>query len=491
MRSLRTRLAVTLVLLVTLTVALIGVGVYAFVDASLRSSLVADARRQADFDLSVLLPAVQPPPADAAAFGASGLPEQFRLRGDARVIADFGDGAPWVPAGLPGALDEVSPALRDIVGRGELGYAWQPLGGEPSLVVGGRQGTGPAIYLAFPARGVEDALAQLRLGLAAGGLIAILVALVVSGLIARGILRPVTSGAAVARRIADGDLGARVPTGGTIEMARWAEDFNRMADSLLATVTRLEAAEGQNRRFVADVTHELRTPLTALLAEASVLESSLAALPPDGRRAGELLVADVRRMRTLVDDLLEISRFDADVEQASIQAIDLGRLVTAVVAARHPAASVVLPSQPVVVDSDPRRLERILGNLLDNAASHAPGAAVEVSLTPVAGGAVIVVADRGPGVPADALPHLFERFWKADPSRAGAAAGGSSGLGLAIAAENAALLGGSLRARNRPGGGLIVALTVPVTRSLPAGDGSATPASDARSIEQPARRAGS
>jgi two-component system sensor histidine kinase MtrB len=491
MRSLRTRLAVTLVLLVTLTVALIGVGVYAFVDASLRSSLVADARRQADFDLSVLLPAVQPPPADSAAFGASGLPEQFRLRGDAWVIADFGDGAPWVPAGLPGALDEVSPALRDIVGRGELGYAWQPLGGEPSLVVGGRQGTGPAIYLAFPARGVEDALAQLRLGLAAGGLIAILVALVVSGLIARGILRPVTSGAAVARRIADGDLGARVPTGGTIEMARWAEDFNRMADSLQATVTRLEAAEGQNRRFVADVTHELRTPLTALLAEASVLESSLAALPPDGRRAGELLVADVRRMRTLVDDLLEISRFDADVEQASIQAIDLGRLVTAVVAARHPAASVVLPSQPVVVDSDPRRLERILGNLLDNAASHAPGAAVEVSLTPVAGGAVIVVADRGPGVPADALPHLFERFWKADPSRAGAAAGGSSGLGLAIAAENAALLGSSLRARNRPGGGLIVALTVPVTRSLPAGDGSATPASDARSIEQPARRAGS
>lgn len=491
MGSLSTRLAVTLVLLVTLTVALIGVGVYAFVDASLRSSLVADARRQADFDLSVLLPAVQPPPADAAAFGASGLPQQFRLRGDARVIADFGDGTPWVPPSLPRALEEVSPALRDIVGRGELGYAWQALGGEPSLIVGGRHATGPSIYLAFPAGAVEDALAQLRLGLAAGGLVAILVALVVSGLIARGILRPVTSGAAVARRIADGDLGARVPAGGPVEMARWAEDFNRMADSLESTVLRLERAQGQNRRFVADVTHELRTPLTALLAEASVLESTLGALPSDGRRAGELLVADVRRLRALVDDLLEISRFDAAVERATIQAIDLGRLVTAVVAARHPAASVVLPSQPVVVDSDPRRLERIVGNLLDNARAHAVGAAVEVSLTPVAGGAVVVVADRGPGVPPDALPHLFERFWKADPSRAGAASGGSSGLGLAIAAENAALLGGSLRARNRPGGGLIVAMTVPVTRSLPTGDGSATPASDARPIGQPARRAGS
>ena len=157
-------------------------------------------------------------------------------------------------------------------------------------------------------------------------------------------------------------------------MARWAEDFNRMADSLQTTVTRLEEAQGQNRRFVADVTHELRTPLTALVAEASLLEGSLDGLPPDGRRAAQLLVADVRRLRTLVDDLLEISRFDAAAEQPSIQAIDLGRLVTAVVAARHPAAAVVLPPQPVVVDSDPRRLERILGNLLDNARAHAPGA---------------------------------------------------------------------------------------------------------------------
>src|SRR5690349_3971415 len=213
MRSLRTRLAVTLVLLVTLTVALIGLGVYAFVDTSLRSSQVADARRQADFDLSVLLPAVEPPPADAAAFGASGLPEQFRLRGDAQVIADFGDGAPWEPAQLPGALEEVSPALRSIVAGGQLGYAWQDLGGEPALVVGGRQGAGPALYLAFPARGVEDALAQLRLGLVAGGLLAILVALVISGLIARGILRPVTAGSSAARRIADGGLDARVQTG--------------------------------------------------------------------------------------------------------------------------------------------------------------------------------------------------------------------------------------------------------------------------------------
>ena len=489
MRSLRTRLAVTLVLLVTLTVALIGVGVYAFVDASLRERLVADARQQADFNISVLLPAIDPPPADAAAFGASGLPEQFRLRGDAEVIADFGDGVPWSPGRLQDALAGVSPALRDIVARGELGYAWEAVAGEPALVVGGRPATGPSLYFVFPARAVEDALAQLRLGLVAGGLLAILLALVTSGLIARGILRPVTAGATAARRIADGDLDARVPTGGPVEIARWAEDFNRMADSLQTTVTRLEDAQGHNRRFVADVTHELRTPLTALVAEASLLEGSLDGLPPDGRRAAQLLVADVRRLRALVDDLLEISRFDAAAEQPSIQAIDLGRLVTAVVAARHPAATVVLPSQPVVVDSDPRRLERILGNLLDNARAHAPGAGVEVSLTPVARGVVVVIADRGPGVAPDVLPHLFERFWKADPSRGGTVAG-SSGLGLAIAAEHAALLGGTLRARNRPGGGLIVALAIPVTRSLPAGDGGDTPAADPRRVPSSPPRAG-
>jgi signal transduction histidine kinase len=406
------------------------------------------------------------------------------------VIADFGDGVPWPPGRLQDALAGLSPALRDIVARGELGYAWQAVAGEPALVVGGRPATGPSLYFVFPARAVEDALAQLRLGLVAGGLLAILLALVTSGLIARGVLRPVTAGATAARRIADGDLDARVPTGGPIEMARWAEDFNRMADSLQTTVTRLEEAQGHNRRFVADVTHELRTPLTALVAEASLLEGSLDGLPPDGRRAAQLLVADVRRLRALVDDLLEISRFDAAAEQPFIQAIDLGRLVTAVVAARHPAAAVILPSQPVVVDSDPRRLERILGNLLDNARAHAPGAGVEVSLTPVVRGAVVVVADRGPGVTAASLPHLFERFWKADPSRGGTGAG-SSGLGLAIAAEHAALLGGTLRARNRPGGGLIVALAIPVTRSLPAGDGGDTPAADPRRVPSSPPRAGS
>ncbi len=475
MGGVRTRLALTLVALVAVMVAAIGVGVYAFVDASLRDRLLADARRQADVNLSVLLPGAAPQPTDSASFRASGLPEAFALRGDAVTIADFGDGVPYEPPSMPGALDQVSPQLRSIVATGQIGYAWQTLGGQPVLIVGGRQGGPPDLYFVFPASDVETALAQLRIGLLVAGLLAVVVALATAGVIARGILRPVGAGGRAARRIADGDLSARVPGGGRDEFGRWAAEFNRMAGSLEETVGRLEQAQQQNRRFVADVSHELRTPLTALVAEASLIEGALDDLTPDARRAAQLLVGDVRRLRVLVDDLMEVSRFDAGVERMHLEPVDLGRVVTAAVASRLPDAAVTVPARPVVVDSDPRRLDRILGNLLDNARDHAPGAAVEVALAVTLDGAVIIVADRGPGVPADALPNLFQRFYKADPSRRG----GSSGLGLAIAAEHAALMGGTLRVRGRPGGGLVFALTVPVTTSLPGGDASDTSGADA------------
>jgi len=464
--GIRGRVAITLVALVAVTVAAIGLGVYTFVDTSLRSRLVADARQQVDYNLSVLLPGADPQPTNAATFRASGLPTAFALRGSGQVIADFGDGVPYEPGDLAGALATLSPELRAIVASGQLGYAWQPVAGEPALVIGGRQGDGPELYFVYPAAAVDDALGQLRAGLLVGAAAAIGVALLVAGLLSSWLLRPVAEAGRAARRIAGGDLSARVPERGRDEVGRWAGDFNRMADTLEATVVRLEAAQRQNRQFVADVAHELRTPLTALVAEASMLEAGLASLPPDSRRAAELLVADVRRLRTLVDDLMEVSRFDAGAERPDLEPVDLGRVVTGAVAARLPGAVVALPPQPIVVDTDPRRLDRILGNLLDNAREHAPGAAVEVSLQAVRDGAVIVVADRGPGIPAGALGHLFDRFYKADPSRSG----GSSGLGLAIAAEHAALLGGTLRARPRPGGGMVFALTLPVTTSLPAGD---------------------
>jgi two-component system sensor histidine kinase MtrB len=483
-RGIRFRLAVTLLALVAITVTAIGVGTYVFVEARLRENLLAEATRQAQFDLSVLLPGRLPPDATSKDFKSSGLPEAFRLRGDAGLIVDFGDGDPFVqPTSLFPVLTELPTSLRATVDAGRLGYAWQRVGPANALVVGGRQGDGPAVYLVIDAAPVEDALGQLRLGLTAAGLIAVLVALVAAGFIARRILRPIASGSAAAARIAAGDLRARLPVEGRDELAGWATEFNRMADSLEATIERLQAAQQQNRRFVADVSHELRTPLTALVAEASIIEAGLDRLEPDARRAAELLVGDVRRLRVLVDDLMELSRFDAEAEALRIEPVDLGRVVAAVVAARLPEASLSLPPEPVIVESDVRRLDRILGNLLDNARVHAPGAPVDVALATAGGEATVVVADRGPGVSEDALAHLFDRFYKADPSRG--ATTSTSGLGLAIAAEHAALLGGSVRAAARPGGGLAFTVTLPVTRSLPGGDGADSGALEASSMSEP------
>jgi two-component system sensor histidine kinase MtrB len=482
-RGIRTRLALTLVGLVVVTVAAIGVGTYAFVDARLRDGLRDEAYRQAQFNLSVLIPERLPDGVTREGLEDANLAAAFRLRGDVETVVDFHDGgADWVStSALLGASQSFPVAMKQLVDAGHIAYSWQEVIGAPSLVIAGhladaQPGTAvPVFYFVFPALSIVAALEQLRLGLLAAAMIAVALALATAGLIARGILRPVDSGSTAAARIAAGDLSARLPAGGADEFARFAAEFNRMADSLAATVTRLEASESQNRRFVSDVSHELRTPLTALLAEASIIEAGLDRLSPDARRAGELLVADVRRLRVLVDDLMELSRFDARAEQAELVPTDLGQAVRAIVAARLPSAAVDGPGEPIVAAADMRRLDRIVGNLLDNARQHAPDAPVEVTVGRAHGEAYVTVADRGPGVSPDALAHLFDRFYKADTSRHA----GSSGLGLAIAAEHAALLGGALGAANRQGGGLQVTLRLPVTASLPARDPDDTDGGDA------------
>jgi two-component system sensor histidine kinase MtrB len=475
MHGIRARLTVTLVALVALTAVILGAGAYLFVESSLRAQVVADADDQARFDLTVVVPD-RGLPADPTIEDIidSRLRETFQQRGVETIIQ--------LPSGeivqsrddLEGALPGFPPDLRDRVAAGELAYAWTTIGEQPSLVVGGMASPGgPAFYFIHDVTELERALSQFRLALIAGALLLIGVALLVARVIARGVLAPVEAASRAAERIERGDLSARVPVTSDDEFGTWAERFNRMAEALAETIGQLEAAEAQNRRFVADVAHELRTPLSALVAEASILREHLDALPSGSRRAGELLVADVGRLRILVDDLMEVSRFDAMAEQIAIEPVDLARLMRTVASARLPGATLTLPETPVVVDTDPRRIERILGNLLDNAREHGAGAPVEVRLVRTAEAIVIAVADRG--VPPDRLARIFERFYKAEPSRHG----GSSGLGLAIAAEHAALLGGHLTAANRPQGGLRIELWLPVTGSLPAGDAAATGPVDA------------
>ena len=488
----RARLTVTLVALVALTAGLLGVGSYLFVDRTLHQQLLEVATTQARFDLTVTIPEAGlpalPTPDDIA---NSLLLQTIQQRGVEAVI-DLGDqGAAISDAALGEAqvvVDALPAELTQQVADGQLAYAWTSVGGQSSLVVGGpAQASGPDVYFIHDATALEATLQQLRLALTVGALLLILLALVVARRVARSVLSPVEAAGRAAERIQAGDLSARVPVTSDDEFGAWAERFNRMAATLADTIGRLEAAETQNRRFVADVAHELRTPVAALVAEASILREHLDVLPEASRRAAELLVSDVGRLRTLVADLMEVSRFDAGAEQIVLETVDVGRFVATVVAGHAPAATVSGLEAPVVIETDPRRLDRILGNLLDNANEHAAGAAVEVRAASTGTWLTLSVADRGPGVPPERLDRIFERFYKADPSRHA----GSSGLGLAIAAEHAQLLGGTLTARNRSGGGLELDLRLPVTGPLHPGDVAATDEdhreADASSPKEPSR----
>jgi signal transduction histidine kinase len=469
-RGVRARLAGALVLLVAITAVVLGVGASIFVDARLHQQALQDAAAQATFDLTVTVPGRQLPDEPTVDdIVRSGLTDTFRQR-DVGSVIDLGDGESVKSSDTLGdLLSRLPPDVPDRVGRGELAYAWLDVAGKPSLVVGGlAPGGGLAVYFVRDVSDIAGAVAQLRGVLLVGTVLLVIVALLIARVVARGILAPIEEAGHTAERIERGDLLARVPVTSHDEFGTWADRFNRMTDTLAESIRRLEVSQHQNRRFVADVAHELRTPVTALVAEASIVREHLDEMPPETRRAAELLVNDVARLRNLVEELMELSRFDADAEEVALERVHLARLIETIRAARSPTARFVAPPKPVMMEVDQRRFERILGNFLDNAREHAGDADVEIELDDRGSEVVVAVSDRGPGVPEDRLEMIFDRFTKVDPSRSG----GSSGLGLAIAAEHAALMGGYLQAMNREGGGLRLELVLPkdVAGSLRARD---------------------
>jgi len=275
-----------------------------------------------------------------------------------------------------------------------------------------------------------------------------LVAAFVGAILARGTLRPVARASDAARSLAEGLLETRLPVEGRDEFGVWAESFNEMAAALESKISALSAAQARERRFTADVAHELRTPLTALVGEASLLAQHLEAMPPDSQRPAELLIADVGRLRRLVEDLMQISRLDAGQESLQAETVDVGALTAAAVQGRGWDGQVRLDAEDVVITSDPRRLEGIVANLIGNALEHGDGA-VAVRIGREGDGTFVEVADEGPGIAPEHLPHVFERFYKADPARSS----GGTGLGLAIAQENARLLGGRIEVWSEVGKG--------------------------------------
>jgi two-component system sensor histidine kinase MtrB len=298
--------------------------------------------------------------------------------------------------------------------------------------------------------------------------------------VTREVVRPVSTTARVAEQLADGDLGVRMPMGGTHEVARLARSFNRMADSLQEQITQLEQLSSMQQTFVSDVSHELRTPLTTVRMAAEVLFNAREDFDPVNRRSAELLYHQVDRFDSLLADLLEISRFDAGAARLEVATVELFSIIHDVVEAAAPLAassgSVVRVRSHLsrcTVQGDHRRIERILRNLVVNALEHGEGRPVDVLVAQSETAAAVAVRDHGIGMTEEEAAQVFNRFWRADPARARTT--GGTGLGLAIATEDTRLHGGRLEVWGAPGEGACFLLTLPRTRARRLGPDDPSP----------------
>jgi signal transduction histidine kinase len=418
-RSIRVRLVLTVVGVVTVAAVALSALAYVLVARSLRSEVLDRAVDEARFTVAVLAAERLGDDVQPGDIETSGLADDLERRG-LDVYVDLGPGEDFVTGlDVVNAPEVVSDELRALLAAGNVAAEWVAIDGVPHLVVAARlPPDGPDFYFLDDVSDLDSALRQLRVVLFGASLLLV----VVGGL-----------------------AGWRVA---------------RLAGSLADTVDELTAARDRERRFVADVSHELRTPVTALVHEAAELADGIEALPPGRRRVVELLDADVRRLRDLVEELLELSRLDAAGRDADLELweVDVGRFLDAVVTRRLPDATVTAPDG-LRVTTDRRRLERIVANLVDNARTHADGRSVTVRGRLDDTTLVLEVADRGPGVPAGQLEHIFDRFAKGDAARGR----GGSGLGLAIVREHVRVLRAEVTASNRAGGGLVVEVRVPVT----------------------------
>jgi len=461
---LRRRLTIAFVLVAGIAAGALAAGSYLLV----RQARLDDSLQQAGSDVRhQLVVARQFLPLDGER--RDNLLAAFESSGRHVVLVADGETSASNPAYAP-------PLSRDLqaeVADGRIAFdrpAPGSLLGEPPgvrsdshlLVVGGRiPGSAAQLYVVRSEDRIHSDLDQLRAVLAAGWLAVVLLAALVGHLLARRTLDPVARASDAARAIAEGLLATRLPVRGRDEFGAWAESFNEMAEALQNKIA-------WERRFTADVAHELRTPITSLVAAASLLAEQVESLPDGVRRPAELLIADVVRLRRLVEELMEISRLDAGREPVVEATVDPLALLRALAAAHDWSERVTIEGDPVDLFTDPRRLERVLANLLANAVEHG-AEPIRVSVRHDARTVTIVVTDAGPGIAAEHLPHVFDRFYKADPARSGH----GSGLGLAIAQENARLLGGRLTLASEPGRGTAARLELPVTQRLPGGEASA------------------
>jgi len=322
------------------------------------------------------------------------------------------------------------------------------------------------LYYFFPLEAVVAQADQVDNTIAVTGVLLVVMLGLVVFFVTRLVVRPVRVAARTAQRLSNGLLDQRMEVTGEDDLAALAASFNQMAENLQRHILRLEEMSRLQRRFTSDVSHELRTPLTTVRMAADLIFNIRAELDPMVSRSAELLQAELDRFEGLLAELLEISRFDAGFAALDAEPANLGPLVERAVERLRPVAEragltveVDLPAEPVVAEVDVRRVERILRNLIGNAIEHGEGRPVLVRLAAREGAVAITVRDHGVGLKPGDEKLVFNRFWRADPSRARQT--GGTGLGLSISAEDARLHGGWLEAWGAPGQGAQFRLTVP------------------------------
>jgi two-component system sensor histidine kinase MtrB len=322
------------------------------------------------------------------------------------------------------------------------------------------------MYIIFSLANQEKTLDLISRSLFLTGFVLLLLVGLITWLVVRQVVKPVREAAAIATEFTAGDFGKRLKVESQDEISTLGLAFNEMAESIEKQIARLENLSRVQQRFVSDVSHELRTPLTTLRMASEVIHSSKDSFDPIVERSAELLVAQLDRFERLLEDLLEVSRFDAEVAVLEAVDFDIVQLVQrcaddlGLVAKGRKTEIYVNASEPVImIKADIRRVERILRNLLANAIDHSEELQIDVRVVASEHDVAVGVRDYGIGLDENALTRVFDRFWRADPSRARTR--GGTGLGLSIALEDARLHNGELEAWGRPGRGAHFVVTLP------------------------------
>ena len=330
------------------------------------------------------------------------------------------------------------------------------------------------LYLVYDLSSAQQTLDFVQNTLFFGGMILILLIGGVALFVSARLVAPIRTTAEVARQISQGALDRRVPSKGEDIVAQLANSFNTMAEGLQSQITNLSRLSQMQQRFVQDVSHELRTPLTTIKLSVAILEQRRADLPKASARQLSTLSGQIERFEKLLVDLLEISRYDAGAVTAEFEITDINGLVGLAIMNIQPLADakgsrimVDIPSGPVDGEVDARRFERVLRNLLSNAIEHGEGKPIEIRVAASSQAIAVTVTDHGVGMTKAQADHVFDRFWRADPSRKRTT--GGTGLGLAISIEDANIHGGSLKAYSKPNEGATFRLTIPRRQGMELG----------------------